>query len=107
MTEVSSTPAIQEVFGQFAVELEDGVKLFPSQAEAATALAAFEDGAENLQLAQAYAAGQGLDGKNAKGKVNVVVSFLNWVSAGSPEFVPPVVKEEVVIVGEDDAPVTF
>ena len=77
---------IQEVFGQFAVELEDGPVLFPTEAEAAVALAAFEDGAEQRQLAADYCAFAGIeaDSKSAKGKSNVITSYLTWISAGQP-----------------------
>ena len=85
---------IQEVFGQFAVQLADGVQLFETAEEAALALAEFENGAANLELATEYATSQGLDGKNAKGKINVVLSFLNWVDAGRPGAVAPEVSAE-------------
>lgn len=99
---------IQEVFGQFAVVLEDGVSLFATEGEAATALSAFENGAQNLALATEYATGQGLEGKNAKGKINVVLSFLNWVDAGQPEAVSvPIGAEDEVATATDDGEVTF
>ena len=87
---------IQEVFGQFAVQLADGVQLFDTAEEAAVALSAFENGAANLELATEYASSQGLDGKNAKGKINVVLSFLTWVDAGRPgtSVAPEAVVEE-------------
>ena len=93
---------VQSVFGQFAVEIDGSVQLFPTENAAVTALAAFTDGAANLADAEAYAASQGLEGKNAKGKVNQVVSYLNWVSAGRPEFVA-VEADEAEEVAEEAA----
>jgi len=103
---------IQEVFGQFAVQLADGVVLFDTAEEAAVALSAFENGAANLELANEYAASQGLDGKNAKSKTNVVLSFLTWVDAGrtGPVAAAPEGAEEDVVVTTEDSdgdPVSF
>ncbi len=95
MTEETNT-TIQEVFGKFAVELADGVALFDTAQEAAVALSDYQNGAANLELATKYTASQGLEGKNAKGKINVVVSFLNWVDAGQPELVADDSEEDVV-----------
>jgi len=95
---------IQEVFGQFAVQLADGVQLFETAEEAALALAEFENGAANLELATEYATSQGLDGKNAKGKINVVLSFLNWVDAGRPGAAEATVEdstEDVAVATKD------
>ena len=75
---------IQEVFGQFAVSLGDGPVLFKTEAEAATALSEYENGAEQRQLAADFCAFKGVDGKNAKGKSNVITEFLAWVDAGQP-----------------------
>lgn len=98
MTEATQ---IQEVFGQFAIDIEGTVELFPTEAAAATALAAYTNGAENTAAALQFTAYKGLDGKNAKSKVNVIVEFLNWVDAGQPE------KEEAPAetpAAETDAP---
>jgi len=82
------TPApsneIQEVFGQFAIELEGNIKLFGTLAEAQEALSAAQNGAEQLQIAREYAEARGLRGKNAQGKINVIVDFLRWVDVGRP-----------------------
>lgn len=75
---------IQEVFGQFAVDLGDGPVLFKTQPEAAKALSDYENGAEQRELAAAFCAHKGVDGKNAKGKSNIIVEFLAWVDAGQP-----------------------
>jgi hypothetical protein len=80
---------IQEVFGQFAVEINGKVELFPSHAEAAVALSKFENEAEFIGRAEAFAASLGLSDKAAKGKSNVALAFLLWEAAGSPEYVAP------------------
>lgn len=82
---------IMSVFGQFAVDLGEGPILFATEAEASTALVEFEKGAEYRDLAAAYCAYAGIDGKNAKGKANVITAFLTWVEAGSPA---PAAKED-------------
>lgn len=79
---------IQEVFGKFAVELEDGVKLFDTRDDANVAAVEYEKGAENRALAAGYTAFAGLSGKNAAGKANVITAFLSWVAAGRPEAAP-------------------
>lgn len=78
---------IQEVFGQFAVLLEDGPKMFADLASAELALAEFENGAEQREDAAAFCAAvyPKLAGKAVKGKSNVVVAYLAWVEAGRPE----------------------
>lgn len=83
MSEVKSN--IQEVFGQFAVELEDGAKLFPTHAEALAAETEFLKGAEFRDEAAAFCANQGIEGKNAKSKVNILVAYFTWVESGRPE----------------------
>jgi hypothetical protein len=86
---------ILEVFGQFAVELESGAVLFKTEAEAKAALSEFENGAEQRNLASDFCAhmasiagseakAASYKEKAAKGKSNVIVSFLAWVDAGQP-----------------------
>lgn len=81
---------VLEVFGKFAVDLGEGAVLFDTQAEAETALVEYEKGAEHRELAAKYCAYAGIeaDSKNAKGKSNVITSFLSWVEAGTPEPAP-------------------
>lgn len=87
-----SQSQIQEVFGKFAVQLEDGVKLFDNIGDAQVAETEFLKGAEVREQAAAFCEFKGLEGKNAKGKSNVIVDFLLWVEAGRPE---APAKEEV------------
>ena len=91
---------IQNVFGKFAVELADGPVMFNTEAEAQTALSEFENGAEQRQLAADFCAANGFAGKNAKGKSNVVVAFLQWVDAGQPG---PVATEEETVEATEEA----
>lgn len=83
---------IVEVFGKFAVELADGPQMFDTREEAVLAETEFLKGAEFRAKAAGYCQYKGLEGKNAKGKTNVVVDFLSWVEAGRPE---APAKEEV------------
>lgn len=76
---------IQEVFGKFAVELENGAILFDTHAEALAAETEFLKGAEFREEAAGFNAFAGFEGKNAKGKANVIVAYLGWVEAGRPE----------------------
>ena len=76
---------IQNVFGQFAVSLENGVQLFATESEAAQALAAFENGASYREAAAAYCADRGIDGKNAVTKTNVIVDFLTFQDSATAE----------------------
>ncbi len=82
---------IQEIFGKFAVELEDGAKLFDTHAEALEAETEFLKGAEFRAEADGFNAFAGNEGKNAKGKSNVITAYLAWVEAGKPE--APAVEE--------------
>lgn len=91
MSEVQVS-GIVEVFGKFAVELEDGAKLFDTHAEALTAETEFLKGAEFRGEADGFNAFAGNEGKNAKGKANIIVAYLGWVAAGKPE---APAKEEV------------
>ena len=76
---------IQEVFGKFAVELEAGATLFDTREEAVIAETEFLKGAEFREEAASYCAYKGLEGKNAKGKANVLTDYFAWVEAGKPE----------------------
>ena len=75
---------IQPVFGQWAVSIENSVVLFATRAEAEEALSTYENGAEQLQIATEFTQARGYAGKNAKGKINVIVDFLRWVDVGRP-----------------------
>ena len=101
---MSEVIGIQEVFGQFAVELENGPQLFKTEAEAAAALSEFANGAEQRDLATSFCAHKAsiaatdakaasYRDKAAKGKMNVIVDFLAWVDAGSPGIVVAVEDE--------------
>ena len=79
-----SDTKIVAVFGQFAVELEAGTQLFPTEAEAAAALAQYENGAHHAEVAANYCAYSGFKDKQAVGKSNVITDFLAWVDAGAP-----------------------
>ncbi len=89
---------IQEVFGQFAVDLGEGPVLFPVEADALAALSEYENGAAQREIAADFCAHAGIEAgsKNAKGKSNVIVAFLQWQEAGQPG---PVVDDED---GEED-----
>ena len=84
---------IQEVFNKFVIELEDGPVMFDTEAEASTALSEYENGAAQREVAADFCAFAGIeaDSKNAKGKSNVIVAFLQWQEAGQPG---PVVDDE-------------
>lgn len=82
---IMSVSNIQEVFGKFAVELEDGAKLFDTHAEALAAETEFLKGAEFREEAAKFNAYAGNEGKNAKGKANVLIAYFAWVEAGRPE----------------------
>lgn len=103
--------AILEVFGQFAVNLENGPVMFKTEAEAQAALSEFENGAEQRELATNFCAhyasaapteakAASYKDKAAKGKMNVIVQFLAWVDAGSPGIVEATDTDEAV---EDDS----
>lgn len=107
---MSNTIAIQEIFGQFAVNLQNGPVLFKTEAEAKAALSEFENGAEMRDLAAAFCAhkasvsnekaAKSYQDKAAVGKSNVIIDFLSWVDAGKPG-VAEAVEEEAA--EEDDA----
>ena len=88
-----------EVFGKFAVELEDGPTMFDTLEAAQEAEVLFQKGAEVRDEALAYCAYKGIDGKNAKGKTNVITDYLTWVAIGKPE----AEAKEVVEAKEDAA----
>ncbi len=95
---MSKVSNVQEIFGKFAVELEDGAKLFDTHEEALAAETEFLKGAEFRNEAAAFCANQGIEGKNAKSKTNILVAYFTWVAAGKPERVveeAPVVEETV------------
>lgn len=82
---------IQEVFGQFVVQLETPV-MYKTYEEAEAALIEFEQGAEMRELAARFCAYSGVKGDKAiKGKTNVIVAFQTWMEAGQPE---PEAEEE-------------
>ena len=85
---------IQSVFGQFAVDLGDGPVLFVTEAEAQAALSEYENGAAQREEAAAFCATAhpGLADKAIKGKVNVLVAYMQWVDAGRPA--PAEVEED-------------
>jgi len=96
-----SQSQIVEVFGKFAVSLEDGPKLFDTLAEAEAAETQFLKGAEFREAAAGFNAYAGYEGKNAKGKANVIVAFLEWEALGRPE-AKPVAEEEAAEVAETE-----
>ena len=67
---------VQEVFGQFAVEINGEVQLFPTAEEATTAYNAEANAAGYLALATAFTTHKGLVAKNAVGKINIITEFL-------------------------------
>jgi len=101
---------VQEVFGQFAVEINGEVTMFATEQEAQAAFDANANSAGYLRLATAYTDHKGLIEKNAKGKINVITDFLAFAES----YVPPVdgaeVAEEVAEVADtsgNDANTTF
>ena len=108
---ITMSTEIQEVFGQYAINVDGKVVMFPTEQEAAVALAEYQNGAEALALATEYAASQNLTDKNAKTKINLVVAFLNWVAAGKPAYVAPAVEEvaveEVAVEVEGEDAISF
>jgi hypothetical protein len=110
---------VQEIFGKFAVELAEGGVLFATLEEAVAAETEFIKGAEFRNEAAAFCANQGIEGKNAKSKTNILIAYFAWVEAGKPEApVADVVADEatdtttdettdVVADDADDAEVEF
>tara|TARA_R110000851_G_scaffold34889_1_gene92329 strand:- start:1658 stop:2023 length:366 start_codon:yes stop_codon:yes gene_type:complete len=80
-----SNVSIIAAFGSFIVDLgQPQPSIFATEQEAINALSVFENGAEHRALAEGYCAYNGITGKNAAGKVNVITSFLGWVESGTP-----------------------
>lgn len=71
---------IQEVFGQFAVKIGTGIKMFDSEAEATTAAVLEARSVEFQETAQAFTESAGITGKGAKTQQNVVIAFLVYQS---------------------------
>lgn len=92
MSEVKALE-VQAIFDRFGVMAGGELSTFAT-IEEANEFAIIEGSKEaTYQRAVAFAASLGLDpvkDKAAKGKVNVVVAFLNWEAKGSPEYVAPV-----------------
>lgn len=80
---MSNTVKVQEVFGQYAVEIDGKVELFNSEAEATSAAVLAANKAEFEARAQAFTDALGLEGKVAKGKANVIVDFLAFEAGRS------------------------
>ena len=107
---------IQEIFGKFAVQLEEAT-LFDTLEEAQAAETEFLKGAEFREEAAAFNAFAGNEGKNAKGKANVLIAYFAWVEAGRPEAPAKeeVEAEEVAaieevseeVVSDEEAPANF
>ena len=72
---------VQEVFGQFAVEINGTVEMFATESEAQTAYDANANAAGYLKLATAYTDSKGLESKNAKGKINIITDFLAFAES--------------------------
>jgi hypothetical protein len=95
---MSQESNIQEIFGKFAVELADGAVLFNTRDEAVEAETAHLKGAEFRDEAAAFCANQGLEGKNAKSKSNILIAYFTWVAADRPERVEVEVSTDEVEV---------
>ena len=80
---MSDQVVVEEVLGQFATMTANGVQLFPTYDAAQTAGINFIQGAEFSAEADAYVAARGLTGKNAQGKINVIVDFLAFAATQS------------------------
>ena len=72
---------VQEVFGQFAVEINGAVELFETESAAQNAYDANANAAGYLELATAYTDSKGLADKNAKGKINIITDFLAFAES--------------------------
>ena len=70
--------------GTAIIEVEGKVQTFDTEALANAAVSILENGAEFLAEATAYTEFKGLEGKNAQGKINVLLDYLAWVDAGKP-----------------------
>ena len=79
---------VQEVFGQYAVEINGKVELFATESEAATAEAQALNGEAFAARANAYVQARGLEGsKLIKTKTNVITDFLAF-EASLPSVAP-------------------
>ena len=76
---------VQEVFGKFAVQIDGSVVMFDTQSEAETAAVLAEQSEEMQARADAYCAARNLEGKNAKGKCNVILDFLAFEATASDD----------------------
>lgn len=95
---------VQEVFGQFAVEINGTVELFETEAAAQSAYDANANAAGYLALATAYTTSKGLVDKNAKGKINVITDFLAFAESYKAPVAGEVVAEPTA---EDGAAIEF
>lgn len=77
-----SAPLIQEVFGQFAMEVNGKPKFFKTREEAQAILDAAAADQEFVTEAEAFCSANGLVGKAAKTKVNNIVDYLKWIDGG-------------------------
>lgn len=75
---VETVDPVQEVFGQFATEINGKVELFATREEATGAAAASANAAEWAALAAGYCAANNLEGKNAAGKTKIILGFLAY-----------------------------
>lgn len=93
---------IKEVFGNFGVQIKGKVEIFSTLEEAEQVLADNLDEEiaheEAGKFAEFLGFAQGTKGYN--GKVNVIVSYLNWVSEGRPE---PELEEATEEATEEDS----
>jgi hypothetical protein len=80
---------VQEIFGQYAVELNGEVKLYLDRQEAETALALAKNQEEFTSRADLYCIANGLEGKNAKAKINVIVDFLAYEASARANTAQP------------------
>lgn len=86
---------VQEVFGKFAIDLGNGPELFNTEAEALAKISQFENGSKQLALANEFCKSIGLDveSKAAKGKVNVIIAYLQWLDVA--------MAQAQVVAGDD------
>jgi len=82
-----SNSSIQNVFGQFAVQINDAVKLFATEAEAQEAYSIEANGAEHRALAAGYIASRGIEGRAAAGQTKVILSFLAYADTLSTDVI--------------------
>jgi len=85
---MSEAIKVQEVFGQFAVEIDGKIQMFATEAEALTAGSRAANEAEYVARADAYLESLGLLGDETKAKTaatkrNQIVDFLAFEGASS------------------------